>query len=438
MWPHLFYHHKLNLVISQVFTIFAKRNESLRKMKKYLAILIIGVLAISSSAQQRVVSEVKKSIEGMTLSVDNIKGAMNRLKPALTNDETKGLAETWYVAGRVQYRLYDKYMSNRAIGQKVDVKAMGHALIDGYDYFDKALKLDTTIEEKNGRPVIDRKTMRPKVKTKYSQDIVHRINERMNDYNKVGGELYNVKDWGGAYQAWEIFCQQAQRSGTIPDTILGQTRYFQAITRWQQNDNRNAADLFEQARNLGYNKKEAFDYALVCLSALNDDAGIVKTAAEAYETFGTADLQYIRILINNYINKEEYAQASELLDKAIAVNDDDAELHNLKGLVVEQQDGIDAAFTHFKSSVELDPDNAQAQFNMGRYYYNQAATVTDKNPDLSRKDFNKKVQPLYRQAMPYFEKALQLEPGNEEVKNALRNIYYKLGEGKKLEALDRK
>ena len=149
-------------------------------------------------------------------------------------------------------------------------------------------------------------------------------------------------------------------------------------------------------------------------------------------------MQYIRILINNYINKEEYAQASALLDKAIAVNDDDAELHNLKGLVVEQQDGIDAAFTHFKSSVELDPDNAQAQFNMGRYYYNQAATVTDKNPDLSRKDFNKKVQPLYRQAMPYFEKALQLEPGNEEVKNALRNIYYKLGEGKKLEALDRK
>ena len=407
-------------------------------MKKTLSIFILGMLAFAACAQQRVVSEVKKSIEGLTLSVDNIKGAMNRLKPALTNDETKHLAETWYVAGRVQYRLYDKYVSNRTIGQRVDIKAMGHALIDGYEYFDKALKLDTTIEEKNGRPVIDRKTMRPKVKTKFSQDIVRRINERLNDYNKVGGELYNVKDWDGAYQAWEIFCQLAQRSVTIPDTILGQTRYFQAITRWQQNDNRNAADFFARARELGYNKKEAFDYALVCLSALNDDAGIVRTAAEAYESFGTADLQYIRILINNYINKEEYAQANDLIDKAIAVNDGDAELHNLKGLVVEQQDGIDAALSHFKTSVELDPNNAQAQFNMGRYYYNQAASITDKNPDLSRKEFNKKVQPLYRQAMPYFEKALQLENSNEEVINALRNIYYKLGEGKKLEALDRK
>lgn len=408
-------------------------------MKKLYAILIIGVLAIAASAQQRTVSEVKKSIEGMNLSIENIKSAMNRLKPAFTNDETKELAETWYVAGRVQYRLYDKYMSNRAIGKKVDAKAMGHALIEGYEHFNKALKLDTIIEKgKNGLPIIDRKTMRPKVKTKFSQDILRRINEHMNDYNKVGGELYNVKDWDGAYQAWEIFCQLVSRSGTMPDSVLGQTRYFQAITRWQQNDNRNAADLFAQARALGYNKKEAFDYALVCLSALNDDMGIVRTAAEAYEAFGTADLQYIRILINNHINREEYAQANELIDKAIAVNDDDAELHNLKGLVIEQQDGIEAAFPHFKRSAELAPDNAQTLFNVGRYYYNQAATITDKNPNLSRKDFNKKVQPLYREAMPYFEHALQLDPDNEEVKNALRNIYYKLGEGKKLEALDRK
>ena len=34
--------------------------------------------------------------------------------------------------------------------------------------------------------------------------------------------------------------------------------------------------------------------------------------------------------------------------------------------------------------------------------------------------------------------SINIDPDNEEVKNALRNIYYKLGEGKKLEALDRK
>lgn len=395
-------------------------------------------MALTAGAQQRTVNEVKKSLEGLTLTVDKIKGAMNKLKPALTNDETKDRAETWYVAGRVQSRLYDKYMSNRAIGQKVDVKAMGHALIDAYGYYEKALKLDTIVDtDKNGRPRIDRKTMKAKVKTKYSADIVKQLTSRMGDYNKVGGELYNIKDWDGAYQAWDAYCSMARQLGHVPDTILGQTRYFQAITRWQQNDNSNAADLFAQARTLGYKKKEAFDYALVCLSALDDDQGIVQTAQEAYETFGTADLQYIRILINNYINKEEYALANELLDKAIVANDSDAELHNLKGLVVEQQDGIDSAFDHFKRSAELAPDNAQALFNVGRYYYNQAASITDKYPNLSRKEFKKRVTPLYQQAMPYFEKALAIDPDNDEVRNALRNIYYKLGLGKKLESLDK-
>ena len=410
------------------------------EMKRIITLYIIAVLALTAGAQQRVVAEVKKAIDGMTLTVDNIKAAANKLKPALTNEETKDKAETWYVAGRVQYRLYDKYMANRSIGKKVDLKAMGHALIDGYQHFDKSLKLDTIVEtDKNGRPKVDRKTMRAKVKTKYSQDIVSRINAKMNDYNKVGGELYNLKDWEGAFQAWDIYCRLAQRQGgVVPDTILGQTRYFQGITRWQQSENRQAADLFAQARSLGYKKKEAYDYALVCLSALYDEAGIVQTAADAYNVFGTADMQYIRILINNHINKKEFKQANDLLDRAIAVSDSDAELHNLKGLVVEQQDGLEAALPHFKRCVELAPDNAQAQFNVGRYYYNKAMAVAESHPNLSRKEFRKQVIPLYREAMSYFEKALEQDSNNEEVRNALRNIYYRLGEGRKLEALDRK
>lgn len=410
------------------------------EMKRIITLYIIAVLALTAGAQQRVVAEVKKAIDGMTLTVDNIKAAANKLKPALTNEETKDKAETWYVAGRVQYRLYDKYMANRSIGKKVDLKAMGHALIDGYQHFDKSLKLDTIVEtDKNGRPKVDRKTMRAKVKTKYSQDIVSRINAKMNDYNNVGGELYNLKDWEGAFQAWDIYCRLAQRQGgVVPDTILGQTRYFQGITRWQQSENRQAADLFAQARSLGYKKKEAYDYALVCLSALYDEAGIVQTAADAYNVFGTADMQYIRILINNHINKKEFKQANDLLDRAIAVSDSDAELHNLKGLVVEQQDGLEAALPHFKRCVELAPDNAQAQFNVGRYYYNKAMAVAESHPNLSRKEFRKQVIPLYREAMPYFEKALEQDPDNEEVRNALRNIYYRLGEGRKLEALDHK
>ena len=106
--------------------------------------------------------------------------------------------------------------------------------------------------------------------------------------------------------------------------------------------------------------------------------------------------------------------------------------------MVEQQQGLETALPHFKRCVELAPDNAQALFNVGRYYYNQAMSVAETHPNLSRKEFRKQVIPLYREAMPYMERAHELDPNNDDVTNALRNIYYKLGEGRKLEALDRK
>ena len=70
--------------------------------------------------------------------------------------------------------------------------------------------------------------------------------------------------------------------------------------------------------------------------------------------------------------------------------------------------------------------------------FHAQSAVADSHPNLSRKEFRKQVIPLYREAMPYFEKALEQGSNNEEVRNALRNIYYRLGEGRKLEALDRK
>ena len=75
---------------------------------------------------------------------------------------------------------------------------------------------------------------------------------------------------------------------------------------------------------------------------------------------------------------------------------------------------------------------------MGRYYYNQAAQMVDSNQKLSVKALAKKVNPIYRQALPYLEKAYELDPGNDDARNALRNIYYKLGDAKKLDALDRR
>lgn len=409
-----------------------------------ISFVFISVLCVSllTTAQQRVLGDVKKKISSLTLTTDVYKSAIAALKPALTHDETKSMAETWYLQGKLQYGYYDKFIDAKTVGKKVDVKVMGHALIDGYSGYTRALSLDTVVEtSKNGEVKIDKKTGLPKFKTKFSSEIVSRLISHHSDYNVVGGELYNIKDWDGAIKAWEIFYSmndfiKTQGGREVPDSVLGQARYFQAIAMWQKGDNAGAVNYFSLARSLGYVKKESYDYALVCLSSLNDETGIVKLAKEAYSRFGSEDTQYVRILINDNINKKDYVKASELLDEVIKSNDD-AEIQNLKGIVVEQQSNIEKALPYFMRCVELDPENAQGLFNVGRYYYNEATMIPEKYPRLSGRKLNEKLHPLYREALPYFEKSYKIDPSNEDVKNALRNIYYKLGEGKKLQQIEK-
>lgn len=396
--------------------------------------------ATSVVAQHLLVDQAKKDLSGLTMTVDSYNKAFNKLKPALTNDETRNRAETWAIANRIKIELYDKYMDNRRVGKKIDIRAMGHALIDAYDYSLIALKLDTIhILDKKGKPVIDKKTKRPRVKTKFSKDIVNRLVEHHDDYRIAGSELYNVKDWDGAYQVWDYYCQMASRTDDPrwikPDSIVAEARYYQGIAAWQKGDTIDAVRLFSIARHAGYNRKEAYDYALVCLSDLGNESEVVRLAWEAFIKFGTSDPQYIRILINDFIQREDYSGANDLIDEAMEANPRDDELLNLKGLVVESKEDIYEAFPYYQHCIELNDSNANGLFNVGRYFYNKAQETRQKSSLYGKKLANL-VNPIYREALPYLEKSYAINPHNTELVNALRDIYYKLGEADKLQAIE--
>ena len=409
---------------------------------KRITIIFVTVLAMAftANAQNSNVDEAKKVISGLSLTVDSYNKAFNKLKPALTNDETRNKAETWALANRIKIEQYDKYMDNRRVGKKIDVKAMGHTLLDAYDYSLIALKLDTIhVLDNKGQPVIDKKTKRPKVRTKYSKEVVNRLVDHHDSYRMAGSELYNIKDWEGAYQAWDDYCLLAARTDdprwVKPDSVLAEVRYYQGIAAWQKGDTIDAVRLFSMARHLGDDRKEAYDYALVCLSDLGNEAEVVKLAWEAFVKFGTRDPQYIRILINDFINREDYSGANDLIDDALEASPDDDELLNLKGLVVESKEDIYEAFPYYQRCIELNDSNASGLFNVGRFFYNKAME-TRQNSHLYGKKLADLVNPIYREALPYLEKSYAINPRNEEVKNALRDIYYKLGEAEKLQAIE--
>lgn len=88
------------------------------------------------------------------------------------------------------------------------------------------------------------------------------------------------------------------------------------------------------------------------------------------------------------------------------------------------------AIENYKKAIELNPDNLDANYNLGAFYYNKAAEIYKKVGAMDLKDYKAKGakmeaegKDLFNKAIPYFKKAYELEPENNSLKNSLKTIY---------------
>ena len=207
-----------------------------------LCLLTMG----AASAQTNLVKEVERTIKGENV---DYAAAREQIAPALSHDETKDGAYAWYIAGKLEFNCYDNLFAKKSIGQDVDSKSIGDALINGYNMYVNALPLDTVVDAKG------------KVKTKYSKEIIKTIANHYNDFDNAARFLWEAQDFVGAYTAWDIFLKLPNnptfaKSLTVPhDSIMGELAYNQALAAWQANCLDSALVAFDYARSKGYNKK---------------------------------------------------------------------------------------------------------------------------------------------------------------------------------------
>ena len=416
-------------------------------MKRKSILTLCAIVSLGAFAQQATVKDVEKAIGGLNPDVNTLVDAANKIKSALTNAETKDDAKTWYVAGKANFAIYDKQQTAMMMKQPIDTALMGGSVVEGYKYFMAALPLDSVKQlEKDGSYKLE-KDGSIKVKTKYSKEIVNTLVTRHEDFNRAGGLLYDSKRYKEAAEAWGIY-SSLPYSGLAPrskfvvaDTILGMTAYYQGIALWQAGNVNDAVGAFANARKLGYKHKEAYDYALSCAAQAKDNVAIVAIAEEAYKEFGGKDIQYLNVLINDKLSKEEFDDAETLINDALNVDANNAELLNLKGLIVENKGNEDAALDEFKKAIEIDNTLAQGYFNAGRIVMKKVVAQQKAMETMNRSDYAKAKEevliPLLKEALPYMERAYQLDDTNANAKRILSNIYYQLGDEEALQALDK-
>ncbi len=372
-------------------------------MKK---MILLGAAAImmasSASAQMSLVKDLaKKAGSG---NPEALMEVLQNIEPAFTNPETANDVLTWYTAGKAAFGIFDKFYEAKLLGQPVDDNMMNEVLSSAYDYYLKALPLDSIVEmdKKTGQPKLNSDGTK-KVKTKYSKDIIGALTSHMGDIANAGNVYLQNSNWENAASAFGNYADLASSDFAIKngvaaaDSTLSQVRFFQGYSQYQIQKFADAYDNFTKARKLGYTDNNIVDF----------------------QTSSLANM------IQAMLDKNEYDKANNFIDNALKGDPMNATLHDIKGFTVELKNGIDAALPFYRKATEVDATYANGFFDVGRCLYLQAQKIIDDNPNATNKELIPKIKPIYDEAIPFLKKAAELNTEDTKAKNVLDDILYK-------------
>ena len=180
--------------------------------------------------------------------------------------------EELFKAGKAEFERYDKLFGEYTLahGQNPDapdatIGERATALMNGFDMLQKALPLDTIIEyNKDGSPKIDKKTGKPKFKTKYSKDIVALLSGHINDVLNVGNAGLMGNDYATSYKAFKFFSQLVGSSLTegvqFEQATLADVAFYEGYSAYQLKDFDGAYKAFKNAISKGYTENQVEDF----------------------------------------------------------------------------------------------------------------------------------------------------------------------------------
>jgi len=134
---------------------------------------------------------------------------------------------------------------------------------------------------------------------------------------------------------------------------------------------------------------------------------------------------------NIYYKKGDKAKFKDLLIEAININPNDANLYYNVGVMNMDQKNIEEAIFNFNKAVEINPEFTEAYQNIGTAIIEKSVPIVEEmNNSLS--DFAKydKLQAkqfeIYKEAVPFYEKAFELDKTNMGVVQTLLGLYENL------------
>ncbi len=407
-------------------------------MKKVIILLALAMVLGSGDiyGQKKSVNKAKAKMNAET---PDYVGAKAAIEPALKDATTKNLADTWFTAGKIYYKLFDQEQKKVWSKQNADTKLMYSSLAQCYDCMIVADSLDQSPNAKG------------KVRPKFRKQIVEIVEVMQNGFINAGADYFKTQDYQTAIKYFDYyldypnlkFWDDAKRDQLLADTMITNIKYYCGAAASQDNDSETALKYFNSLLDIYQPVEEMYQFVIYEYGRLKDTVNLMRMYEIGVQKFPENPF-YARSLINEYLNRNDLETALKWIDEAMLHGDStSAVFWNLKGQILEHQKRGDEALVCFLKAIDLDPEYADAQGNVGRIYYNAAVEKLDEvnaiRDDRKYRAEKAKMKAVFEKPLKYMEKAHELAPDERDYIVALRGIYYNLGKGyeKKYEEMDK-
>jgi tetratricopeptide (TPR) repeat protein len=348
--------------------------------------------------------------------------AKSTIDLAAQNDDTKNDKKMWYYRGKVYLAINDS--SRKEKYKNIDQDAAEKAVIS----FTNCLKADKdNIYKEEVTPLLVQSSIRLYNRAKDAYYVEKNYEKAVRYYNALFDVFPLDKD------------KALERSNIFAETI----NYELFRISRSSGNNAKAKEYIQKLIDIKYKDPNIYmDMSGILLSE-RDTTNALKYIEMGRNLFDD-NQKLINAELGIYIAQKKMDVLLEKTSKAIEAAPDNEMLYYIRGKLYKDKNQFDKAVADFAKAIDIKPDYFDPNYELGESYFNRGADWNKKSNDLppsqsqKAKEYEDKMDADFKKAIPYLEKAMQLNEKDKNVLIALKQLYARTGDNEKLQQINEK
>lgn len=314
---------------------------------------------------------------------------------------------TWEVRGEIFQAVFQSKDENFK-------KLNNDPLTVAYDSYFKALQLDE--------------------KDKFSKSIKIKFTLLIGDLTNQAVAAFTEENYEKALKSFEQIMAIEQHpiyKSDDPNAVDTVIIFNAGLAAYNAQKYDKAIEYYKETAKYKYNGAKTYTMISSAYMQKQDTLGALQALKEGLVEYPENGPLLVEV-INIFLNANKVDDAKAYLNKAISLDPKNSSYYFALGTLYDKQQDTENATNSYLKAIEFKDDYFDAYYNLGALYYNKGVKQVDianaipSNQATKYEEEKNKADIEFTKAIPYMEKALEINPTDKFTLESLKTLYYRL------------